>query len=66
MESVTGLSMPHAAVWVIGCRRLGKIKTTKSLLLLRGMARRDSLGMRGHWEETFIGLEIKDLITPLK
>ena len=27
---------------------------------------RDSLGRRGHWEESFIGLEIKDLDNPVE
>jgi uptake hydrogenase large subunit len=27
---------------------------------------RDSSGMRGHWEESFIGLEIKDLDNPVE
>ena len=62
------LLMPHGAVWDIGSTSgSGKIANYQVITPTTwNGSPRDSSGRRGHWEESFIGLEIKDLDNPVE
>ena len=69
MESVTGLSIcrtrQFGSLAADGWGENQKLPSHYSYFV-EWLAASSSLGMRGHWEEAFIGLEIKDLDNPVE